>query len=180
MICITRQFYLEIHLVVALHNQVKEPIFLWSVMLKQKKLNNKLRAASVCIQDFGGATIKHKHHLFSSLVDDTLDIAVIHEGCNDLGYTNKEALSTDDIVIAILEIGKLCQSHGVKDISISSLRCRKNNFQNNKVNMINNFLRSVCDSLGLYFIGDSSLAPNHFPGDGIHLNYASTELNNLL
>ena len=81
--------------------------------VKAKKLNNKLRGASACIRDFRGATIKHlKHHVLPCPVDDTPDIAVIHGGCNDLGYKNKEALSKDGIVNAILEIGKLCQSHG--------------------------------------------------------------------
>ena len=71
------------------------------------------------IQDFRGTTIKHlKHHVLPSLVDDTSDIALIHGGCNDLGNENKEALSTDDLVNAILDIGKLCQSHGVKDFYI--------------------------------------------------------------
>ena len=87
---------------------------------KRKKLSNKLGGASTCIRDFRGATIKHvKHHVLPSLVDDTPDIAVIYEGCNGLGYKNKETLSTDDIVNAILEIDKLCLSHGVKDIFIS-------------------------------------------------------------
>ena len=39
MICVTRTFYLEIHLIVAIHNEVKRPIFLAlvrAVMLKQK------------------------------------------------------------------------------------------------------------------------------------------------
>ena len=71
---------------------------------------------------------------------------------------------------------KLYQSHGIKDVFISSLICRKSNFQNNNVNMINNILRSVCDSLGFYFIDNSSIARNHLPGDGIHLNYADTEV----
>ena len=86
------------------------------------------------------------------------------------------ALSTDEIVNAVLEIGKLCQSHGVKDIFISSLICRKNNFQNNKVSMINKLLRRACDSLGFHFIYNSSIARNHLAGDGIHLNYAGTEV----
>ena len=112
--------------------------------VKAKKLNNKLRRASVRIPDFRGATIKYlKHHVLPSLVDDTPDIAVIHGGCNDSGHKNKEALSTDDIVNAIIEIGELSQSHGVKDIFISSFICRKYNFQNNRANMINNLLRSV-------------------------------------
>ena len=79
--------------------------------VRAKNLNDKLRGASASIRDFRGATIKHlKHHVLPSLVDDTPDTAVIHGGCNDLGYKNNEALSTDDIVNAILEIGKLCQS----------------------------------------------------------------------
>ena len=144
--------------------------------VKAKKLNNKLRGASARIRDFRGATIKHlKHHVLPSLVDDTPDTAVIHGGCNDLGYKNKEALSADDIVNAILEIGKLCQSHGVNDIFISSLICRKNNFQNNKVHTINNLLRSTCHSLGFHFIDNSSTARKHLAGDRIHLNYAGTE-----
>ena len=107
--------------------------------VKAKKLNNKLRGASGSTGDFKGATIKRlRHHVLPSLVHDTPDIAVINGGCNNLGYKNKEALRTDDAVDAILEIGKLCQSHGVKDISISSFICRKKNFQSNKVNAINN------------------------------------------
>ena len=133
MICVTRKFYLEIHSIVALHNQVKKAYIFDTSMVsnvKAKKLNNKLRGASAGIQDFIGVTIKHlKQRVIPSLVDDTPDIAVIQGGCNNLGYKNKEALSTDDIVN---EIGKLCRSHGVKDIFISSLICRKNNLQKNK------------------------------------------------
>ena len=115
--------------------------------VKAKKLNNKLRGASAGIQDFIGATIKHlKQHVIPSLVDDTPDIAVTHGGCNDLGYKNKEALSTDDIVNAIL---------------ISSLISRKNNLQNNKINIIDTLFRSARDSLGFRFIDNSSIARNH-------------------
>ena len=116
-------------------------------------------------------------HVLPSLVDDTPGIAVIHGGCNDLGYKNKEALTTDDIINAILEIfvilGKLCQCQGVKDFFISSLIYRKNNFQNNKVNMINSL---ACDILGFHFIDNTNIARNHLAGDGIHLNYAGSEV----
>ena len=44
--------------------------------------------------------------VLASLVDGTPNIAVIHGGCNGLGYKKNEALSTDDIVNAILEIDK--------------------------------------------------------------------------
>ena len=145
--------------------------------VRAKNLNDKLRGASASIRDFRGATIKHlKHHRLPSLVDDTSDIAATHGGCNDLGYKNNEALSTDDIVNAILEIGKLCQSHGVKDILMASLICRKNNFQNNKVNTINNLLRIACDLLGFHFIDKSSKARYNLAGDRRHSNYAGAEV----
>ena len=116
-------------------------------------------------------------HVLPSLADDTQGIAVIHGGCNDLGYKNKEALTTDDIINAILEIfailGKLRQCQGVKGFFISSLIYRKNNFQNNKVNMINSL---ACDLLGFHFIDNTNIARNHLAGDGIHLNYAGSEV----
>ena len=42
--------------------------------------------------------------------------------------------------------------------------------------MINDLLRSACDSLGFHFIGNSSITGDHEAGDGIHLNYADTEV----
>ena len=42
--------------------------------------------------------------------------------------------------------------------------------------MINNALRSACDSLGFHFIDNSGIARNYLASDGIHLNYASTEV----
>ena len=70
----------------------------------------------------------------------------------------------------------LCQFHGVKDIFMFNLICRKNNFQNNKVNTKNKLLRSGRDSLGFHIIGNNSIARNHLAGDGIHFNYAGTEV----
>ena len=118
-------------------------------MLKQK---NSRKSCEVLLHVFETLS-NHKGSKTSCsfrLVDDTTNIAVIHGGCNNPGYKNKEALSTDNIVNAILRIGDLCQSQGVKDIFLSSLIYMKNNFQNNEVNTINNFLRSACGSLGIH------------------------------
>ena len=136
-------------------------------IVKAKKLNSKLRGASARIRDFRGAPIEVPH---------TPCITVINGGCDDLGYKNKETVSTGGIVNTILEIGKLCQSHGVKDIFISSLICKKNNYQNNKVNTINNLLRSARDSMRFHFIDNSSIARKHLADDGIILTYAGTEV----
>ena len=55
------------------------------------------------------ATIKQlRSFVIPTLADDTPVVAVIHGGCNDLGHKSKEVLSTDDIVDAIFDIGKLC------------------------------------------------------------------------
>ena len=105
---------------------------------KAKKLNNKLNGASTHIQGFGGATTKQlKHYVIPTFADDTLDVEKIHK--------NKEVLSTDGIVNAILDIDKWCQSHGVNSILISNLICRKNDFQSNKIVAIYKLLKSACD-----------------------------------
>ena len=94
---------------------------------------------------FGRATTKQlRHYVVPTLADDTLDLEVIHGGFNeDLVYKN--VLSTDGIVDAILVIGKLCKFHGGNSILISSLRCRKNEFQNNNIIEANKLLRSAGD-----------------------------------
>ena len=43
------------------------------------------------------------HVLITTLISDTPIAAAIHESCNILGYKNKEVLSTDDIVNAIID-----------------------------------------------------------------------------
>ena len=53
----------------------------------------------------------------------------------------------DYIINKIPDTIKLLQNDGVSILLIYSLECRKNNFQNTKFNVINNFLMSEYDSL---------------------------------
>ena len=53
----------------------------------------------------------------------------------------------DYIINKIPDTIKLFQNDGVNILLIYSLECRKNNFQNTKFNVINNFLMSEYDSL---------------------------------
>ena len=62
-----------------------------------------------------------------------------------LGECNN--VSVDYIINKIPDIIKLFQIDGVNILLIYSLECRKNNFQNTKFNVINNFLMSEYDSL---------------------------------
>ena len=77
---------------------------------------------------------------------------VVHRGYNDLVYKSKEVLRTDDLVNAILNIGKLYQSYCVNSIFISDLICMKNNISYHEITAINKLLRGAYDSLGFYFI----------------------------
>ena len=90
-----------------------------------------------------------------------------------LGECNN--VSVDYIVNKITDIIKLFQINGVNVILIYSLKCRKNNFQNTKFNVMNN-LMSECDSLLFRFVGNNRLVHVHLPGDRIHLNYDGTEI----
>ena len=59
---------------------------------------------------------------------------------------------------------------------ISSLTCRKSNFQNNKIDTINKISRSACDSLGFYFIKKIIITRYHLASHGICLNYGGTDM----
>ena len=85
-------------------------------------------------------------------------------------------VSVDYIANKIPDIIKLFQINGVNVLPIYSLKCRKNNFQYTKFNVINNSLMSECDSLLFRFFGNNILVHVHLPGDRIHLNYDGTEI----
>lgn len=61
-------------------------------MLKKKR-NSKLQGASARSRDFKGPTIKPlRQYVIPALGDDSLDIVVIHEECNNLGYKKRSSL----------------------------------------------------------------------------------------
>ena len=75
------------------------------------------------------------------LNDNTLDVLILHIGCNDVG--NKQ-LTENEIAEWIVKIGRQCKESNVNDVFISSLICRAQKKLNDKVIAVNNILKRVC------------------------------------
>ena len=75
------------------------------------------------------------------LNDNTLDVLILHIGCNDIG--NKQ-LTENEIAEWIVKIGRQCKESNVSDVFISSLICRAQRKLNDKVIAVNNILKRVC------------------------------------
>ena len=114
--------------------------------LKVKEMNRNLNNNSARVRYFPGTTVKRLHHyVIPMLTDDTLDTIIIQSGCNDIYNRNS---NPKDIAKAIGSLGNRCRSHGVNQVLISSLICRKNFHLNNNIKRINFLLKLICQKNG--------------------------------
>ena len=60
-------------------------------------------------------------------VDETLNLLIIHGGCNGVG---NRAATEQSIANNIINFTNKCRNYGVNELFISSIICRKNNFLN--------------------------------------------------
>ena len=103
--------------------------------LKVKDINRNLNNNSLRVRYFPGTTVKRlNHYVIPTLTDDTLDTIIIQSGYNNIYSRNS---NSKDIAKAIGSLGNRCRSHGVNQILISSLICRKKFHLNNNVKRIN-------------------------------------------
>ena len=77
--------------------------------------------------------------------------------------------NSTDIVKDIIETGLACREKGVKKVSISSLLCRSDMEEMNKVNEINDLLKQRCAIENFGFISNEAIRENHLWKNGIHL-----------
>ena len=66
---------------------------------------------------FGGASIKRLDHFISpAMVEDQLDIVIIHIRLNDI--THNDQIDGKDIVNRIINFGKKCLYYGVQEVTV--------------------------------------------------------------
>lgn len=99
--------------------------------IRHKEFNNLLRNSRAIFKSFPGATLKElKHYIKFSLEEDSPDAIIFHGGCNDINPRNSQQnLSEENIAQGIIDISNVCREKGVSHVIISSLICRRNNFQ---------------------------------------------------
>ena len=114
--------------------------------LKMKGMNRNLKNTLVKVRPFPGPAVKQLHHyVVNTLTDNTPGTIIIQGGCNDVSNKNS---NPEDITKSIGSLGNLCRSHGVNQVLISPLLCRRNFLLNNKVKRIIFLLKGyLCSKL---------------------------------
>ena len=74
-----------------------------------------------------------------------------------------------DFFFLDIDLGLKCRSKRVQKIMISGIICRRNSFQNKRVQRINQKLESMCYDHSFVFIDNSSIGVSHLYRDGIDL-----------
>ena len=109
-------------------------------MVKGIEINSQLRNSFAKLRLFPGATLKHlRYYIVPSLIDETPDKIILHEGCNDVNNKNS---TTEKTANEIADMAILCRDYGVNDIFISTMICRRGKFLHGKIKRVNFFFET--------------------------------------
>ena len=138
--------------------------------INRKEFNQHLKSSRAYIKYFPGATADeidcYTEPTIKKMKPDTV---ILHVGTNDIrrrGGENKAALIADDII----KVGLNCKARGVKNIVISSITCRRNEYENKLIADVNNRVKSYCEAENFVFIHNASITQSQLWDDGLHLN----------
>ena len=112
-----------------------------------------------------------KHYMIPSLSRKP-DQVVIHVGTNDL----KHVKDTRNLANNIIDLANNAAGSEKRKVLVSGIICRCDSSLNNKINEVNNLLKSSCQRHSWSFIDNSNILSNHLNEDGIHLNRKGTSI----
>ena len=135
--------------------------------IRMKEVNSQLQNLFAKLRLFPGATLKHLgYYIVPSLIDETPDRIISHEGCNDVNDKNS---APEKIANEIADMAILSCEYSVNYIFISAMICRRGKFLNKKVKRINFSLKQICKENGYFFIDNSNIEMRDVRKDGIQL-----------
>ena len=108
------------------------------------------------------------------MVEDRLDIVIIHLGSNDITHNTVDQIDVKDIVNHILNIGKKYLFYGVKEVIISSIFIKKQFKLRRIIRQVNDLLRDECKRNNFQFVSNDNITREVLWRDGLHLNNDGT------
>ena len=139
-------------------------------MLKYHITNSSEKVYTKCFD--GAKANKICRHMLTTLYSDRPSGVVIHAGTNDV---HENARATD-VAKKSIEIGVMCKSFGINDISISSVLPRKDISLNKIIDEINNLLKNMCEFNSFKFIFHKNIDLNMLCHNNLHLRPVGTFL----
>ena len=137
----------------------------------EKRKFDTLPNTSVFLKSYSGANLQHfAHHITPTLLYEQPDSLVIHIGSNDVVRRNLDTLDVEQLAQGIIEVGKRCFAHGVKNVMISSIFTKRNRVLTAEIRKVNDILRDLCRTNHLIFIDNDDVRSDHLDRDGVHLD----------
>ena len=98
------------------------------------------------------------------------DGMIIHCGTNDIKQNNLCSLRPNELATQIIEVGKLCQLFGVKNMAISSILLKSDESLNVKIQEVNSYFKEKCGFYNIVFISNENISVKYLHSDEVHLN----------
>ena len=139
--------------------------------VSHRRLNNQLNGGKVFVKSFPGATVSQlEHYIVPHLFEQAPDSVVLHIGTNNIRprFPSHEKSSLE-IANSVISIAMKCVEYGVKDIFISSITCRANEIDMEKIMETNCHLMNLCAENQFHFISNSNIQLTDLWEDGLHL-----------
>ena len=128
------------------------------------------RGDSVKIRPHPGASTEDLIDHIKPAIRKNPDIVVIHTGTNDLQNNCNIVKKAKKLVSAVKEVDK---DNSIK-IAFSSIINREDEDFKDKINDVNNKLKSYCNSAGMDFIDNSNIDGSCLNRGKLHLNRKGT------
>ena len=111
--------------------------------INRKIRQNSFKVAKTYIKFFGGTIVQDLHHyiLPFTVKDDVTDNVAIRIGSNTIKFN--EDIDAQQLANSIIDIGKICESQGIKDILISSILVKQIIKLGKIIAQVNEFLSSL-------------------------------------
>ena len=146
--------------------------------ISYRKLNSHVQNGKVFVKSFPGATVSQlEHYITPHLTERCPDIVGLHIGTNNIKprYPAHEKTSLE-IANHVINIARKCKEHGVKEVFISSITCRSNRHEMQKVLDTNCHLMNLCNTQKFHFISNSNIQLQNLWEDGLHLGDSGIEI----
>ena len=99
-----------------------------------------------------------------------------------MNFFNVKNKTGEEVAEEILEVGEMCKSLGVEDVTISSVLIKKNLILGKFIRDLNIVLENMCTRRNFRFINNDNIFSNLVSDDGVHLTKSGSDvfLNNFV
>ena len=142
----------------------------------RKRLDFNINGKSL-IKSFGGIKSEElKYYVIPTVKEQDPDRVIIHVGSNNVNFFNVKNKTAEEVAEDILEVGEMCKSLGVEDVTISSVLIKKNLILGKFIRDLNIVLENMCTRRNFRFINNDNIFNNLVSDDYYYYLFISSWL----